>query len=385
MGIFNRKKEVQTVEQRDIAGVTAAYTPLYKMDDSAMTLSAVYAAIQLISDSVASIPIEMHDADGNVDRTFVESLLRMSDMTKFMMVKCVMRDVLLKGKGYVYIQRDTNGKPFRLYYIPHGYVVENYNNPGGKVYYTVTGFTLPNNVQRIDPKDMLCIYKDSSDGIRGLTPIVFAGRSFDTGKYADKAANDYFASGMDLLGILTVQGNPSKEAVEEIRAGWGQVRSGEKNNRTAILRGNMKYESIGAKASDSQLLETREFTVKEVARFFNISPLLLGDLTHSQYNSIEQAMLQFVMFTLMPYISSWESEMTKKLCAEDEWVDFDENSLLRTDKSSLSVFVTSLVRNGVMSINEARLEVGLNAVEGGDKLIIPFSNAEASTIADNIE
>ena len=77
-----------------------------------------------------------------------------------------------------------------------------------------------------------------------------------------------------------------------------------------------------------------------------------------------------------------ESEMSKKLCAEDEWVDFDENALLRTDKASLSNYVTSLVRNGIMTLNEGRAEVGLSPIDGGDKLVLPFSNAEASTIAE---
>ena len=148
----------------------------------------------------------------------------------------------------------------------------------------------------------------------------------------------------------------------------------------------MDYKPIQLSASDSQMLESRAFNVQDIARFFGISPVLLGDLSHSSYNTVEATQNQFLANTLQPYIVMVEQEFTRKLLKPSESnlsINLDENVLLRTDKTALASYYTQLLNTGVMCINEVRKELGLSAIEGGDKHIIAYTDINQNTINDD--
>jgi HK97 family phage portal protein len=206
---------------------------------------------------------------------------------------------------------------------------------------------------------------------------------FDLSKYTDASASSYYQSGCNLNGILTVTGNPSQEEIEKIRMNWRKMHNGDNSNRLAILKGNMNYQAIGTSASESQMLEARLFNVSEIARFFNISPVLLGDLSKSSYSTIEAAQLEFVQHTLYPFIVMFESELNRKLCHNSNVrIDFDESFLIRTDKTAQANYLNTLVSGGILSVNEARANLGLNPIEGGDRLVIPFTDLSQNTIGE---
>ena len=162
---------------------------------------------------------------------------------------------------------------------------------------------------------------------------------------------------------------------------WRGRHGVEGSSSLCILKGNMDYQTVGASAQDSQLLEVRNFNVTEIARFFNISPVLLGDLTKSSYSTIEASQMEFITHTLYPYIAIFESEINRKLCHNSNVeIDFDESFLLKTDKSVQASYLNTLVGGGIMSVNEARAKLGLLPVEGGDSLIIPYTKIEDNTI-----
>jgi HK97 family phage portal protein len=151
----------------------------------------------------------------------------------------------------------------------------------------------------------------------------------------------------------------------------------------AVLGSDLDYTPIGSTAAESQLLETRGFNIDEVARYFNISPQLLGDLAHTQYGSLEQAQLDFLMHCLMPYISMIEDEFNRKLLKPSEstlFIDLDENHIMKADKQATANYLSTLTSAGIMSINEARHLLDLAPVDGGDDLIIPYTNIEDNTI-----
>ena len=168
---------------------------------------------------------------------------------------------------------------------------------------------------------------------------------------------------------------------------WKRLHSGDGASGLAILKQNMEYQPIGTNATDSQLLETRLFNVTEVARFFNISPVLLGDLSKSSYNTIEAANLEFVSHTLLPYISLIECEFNRKLLKQSERavysIDLDENYLLRTDKTSTANYLSTLVAGGILSINEARNQLGFGEIEGGDSHIIAYTDINQNKIEES--
>jgi HK97 family phage portal protein len=132
------------------------------------------------------------------------------------------------------------------------------------------------------------------------------------------------------------------------------------------------------------LIDTRTFNIQEIARYFGISPVLLYDLTHGSYNSVEAANLQFLTQTLIPYITIIENEFNKKLISErNVYIDLDERELLRTDMKSSAEYYTKLVAGGIISVNEARVSLGFNKVEGGDELNIAYTDISQNSITSN--
>ena len=146
----------------------------------------------------------------------------------------------------------------------------------------------------------------------------------------------------------------------------------------------MKYQAVSSNSKDSQLLETRLFNVQEWARWFNMSPVMLGDLTKTSYNSIEQAQLQFVINTLFPYITMMEEELNRKLIIFSEkdiyHIDIKEEDIIKSDKNSHATYLTTLVNSGLITRNEARAELGYAPVEGGDELTVSFTDVNQNKI-----
>ena len=147
----------------------------------------------------------------------------------------------------------------------------------------------------------------------------------------------------------------------------------------------MDYKPIQLSATDSQLLESRLFNVQDIARFFGVSPVLLGDLTHSNYNTIEATQNQFVLHTLMPYIVMIEEEFTRKLIKPSEEgleVNLDETAILKADKSAMASYYSTLLQNGVLCVNEVRKELGFSPIEGGDKHTVAYTDISQNTIGE---
>lgn len=145
----------------------------------------------------------------------------------------------------------------------------------------------------------------------------------------------------------------------------------------------MSYQPIQLSASDSQMLESRQFNVQDIARFFGISPVLLGDLSHSSYSTIEATQNQFLVHTLQPYISMVEAEFNRKLLKPSEYnlsINLDETAILKTDKTALATYYTSLLNSGVLCVNEVRKELGYSSIEGGDKHLIAYTKIKDNTI-----
>ena len=385
--LFNFKsnsKRKSTVEQRsntsDSAILDAIINGKYSNGGAVTGISAVFAAIELISNSIAELPIVVKK-EKEVDKGHPINFIFDSALQgKFNLMKQLIFDMIIHGAGLCYIKRAQDGTPIGLIYCENGSYTTFYNQNSQTLYFSIP-FLKKN---KVDPKDVIYLYKNSQNGVEGKSIISYAKKIFDLCKYTDTAASDWFANGMNLSGILKVAGNPSAEEIEKIRMNWKRLHSGDGASGLAILKQNMEYQPIGTNATDSQLLETRLFNVTEVARFFNISPVLLGDLSKSSYNTIEAANLEFVSHTLLPYISLIECEFNRKLLKQSERavysIDLDENYLLRTDKTSTANYLSTLVAGGILSINEARNQLGFGEIEGGDSHIIAYTDINQNTI-----
>jgi HK97 family phage portal protein len=155
-------------------------------------------------------------------------------------------------------------------------------------------------------------------------------------------------------------------------------------NSIQIIPYEMDYVNLSSNNADAQLLETREFNTKEICRFFGVNPALIQDNTASSYNTLEQINLQFLQYTLMPYIQMIETELSRKIFIDEDdyYVDMDEDKyLMRTDKSSTAQYYGQFIEKGVMSVNEVRKELGMNELsDGGNDHFALYTDTNKSKI-----
>lgn len=350
-------------------------------------LSAVYAAAELISNSISLMPILVKQKKEGV-RTILENhqisnIFNHLRQSKFIFIKQLIWDMLLFGNSYAYIVRDTNKKPIDLIYLNHGSVNVQYNQTTQELYYNITGYKdIPN---KVEPQNIIHLYKNSKDGYNGLGILLYADKAIELAGYAEKSSAEFFSGGLDKKGILKVHNYIDEEQKADLRSNLVRV-SNAPGGSWLILGEDADAEILSGNANDSQLIETRQFNIQEIARYFNISPVLLQDLTHSSYNTIEAANLEFVEHTLMPYVSLLECELNRKLIDRNNiFIDVDETVLLKGDKRTMATYITTLKDHGVITTNEARAMIDLNPVEGGDEIIIPYTNIADNTLSDNNE
>ena len=356
----------------------------YYDNGTAMGLSTVFAAVDMISNSMAELPIiiKSNKDDTNIISSHpIVKLFDSAQINKFLLIKQIFVDMLLYGNGYIYIRRDQQLKPIELVYLNTKSITINYTESNNKLIYLYTG-NIKSVPSKIYKEDILHFYKNSYDGIHGLGVLNYASRSIMLSNYTEEAAKDYFGSGCSVKGILKFNEQVMNVDKDEIRKNWSQVHGGSNGSGLAVCDYNVDFIPISQDASKSQMIESRLYNVTEIARFFGISPVLLQDLSHSSYSTIEAAQLEYVTHTLLPYISLFESEVNRKLGNNRIWIDLDETYLMTTDKQNLAGYLKTLKDAGIISINEARKKLGMHPVEGGDILMVNYTNIEDNTIAE---
>ena len=377
MGLFNRKKPVTVEpEKRSIAdevpvfGLALQYAgySTYKTSQ-ALALSAVYRCVEVITNGVASLPIKLYRVDEKGyryelknDLSYVLAKRPNKKMNAFTFYKLMVRDILMAGNAYALIMRDGN-KVVGLQYIPAGLV-----SPIDKIdhiEYMVTGIK-----GVVRQEDIIHLMNYSENGVYGISVLTHARRVLGIADSGDKAAQNFYQSGGCSSGFLKFEGPSSGRQREEILSAWNQATGGPNNgpNGIPVLPSNVSYTQLSVDPSDAQLLESREFSVVEICRFFGVSPTMAFDLTHASYNNSEMAELAFLNDTLRPLLTKIELELEIKLFGQEDNMDikFDVNELLRTDKKSQAEYLTKMFNLGTMSPNEIRRELDMEPIEGGD-------------------
>ena len=377
-----------TKEKRSV--VTVSY-PTYSdallfgsvpVNGSSLKISAVYRAVDIISDNIALMPIKVKVLNENHKEELpthaLQNVFKTNRLTQFNFMKLLMQSVLLTGNGYAYIKRTQDGTVTELVYLDSKDVQVHYTQNTNSLWYTCDKVTH----MKIEPCNMIHLMKNTFDGIVGVSILAHASRSVEIANLTENSADSYFKKGCNLSGILTVQGQLTDEQRKQIRTNWNQAYA-DGGSGIAVLQGNMDYKPVQMSAADSQMLESRLFNVQDIARFFGISPVLLGDLSHSSYNTIEATQNQFLLHTLQPYITMVEAEFNRKLLKPSEAnlsINLDETALLKTDKTAIANYYGTLIDKGILCINEVRKELGYSSIEGGDKHIIAYTDIKQNTI-----
>lgn len=390
MGIFNRKSNQTQIELRETSNQESeSYTvPVgldflkpYMSKGEATAVSAFFSGLQLISSTIGSIPIHVRSIkDGNIVSHPIDDAFRNSLLNKFNLMKSLIWDLYYSGNAILYIKRASDGTPIEFIYCPYGTYSIMYNQQTRKLYYLLNNISS----KKIEPINVVHLVLNSNDGVNGKGVPIFARKLLDIALATDNHAKNYFENGANIDGILKSSKPLSSAQKQDIKQSWQTVHGAGKSGGIAVVGNDLDYTPIGANSNDAQMLETREFNAKAVCQYLNIDPILIGLAGSVSYNSLEQAQLSFLSHCIYPLISLIENEFNRKMLKPSErekfYIDLDENHIMFADKSATANYYATLVKNGILTINEARHSLGFNPVDGGDKPIIPFTNLAQNTI-----
>ena len=351
---------------------------------NSLTLSAVYRCVELISDGVAILPIDIETKDGKYlpnHQLYQVFDNRDNILDRYTLVKMLIQSVLLKGNGYCYIHRNQDGSVRSLRFLEASDVTINYNKETNKLYYTVPLIS----PKKIEPVNMIHLKKFSYDGINGISVLSFASNSVKNSKNTEQSASDFFSNGRNLAGILKVNSPLTPQQTKDIKNAWNETYTNN-GQGIAVLQGNMDFQSISVSSSEAQMIEARHFNVLDICRFFGVNPILLGEQGGSQYGVVESLQREFVLHTLIPYVEMVEQEFNRKLLKLSESdlnIKLEIEQMLKANKKEEADYLVALSNNGILTPNECRMQLGYQPVDGGDQLHVAFSDVNQNTINNN--
>ena len=377
---FGKRKEQPKVEERSSMFDYLTYNSASSYTtEKAMLLSTVYRCVEVISDSIAQLPLEPYKMDSQGYKIKFTShptykLLNKEPnprMTRFDFIKVLIVSTLLKGNGYAYIERDERGNAKGLHFLPSDIVtIIRPKTLSEAVSYSIAG------LGKVESCNMIHIKNFSYDGIEGVSTLRHARNSLGLAVDSEAHAAGFFKGGANLAGILKSTTNLNSQQKDQLKRSWQMAFSPATGtpNGVAVLEGNLTFEPITVNPTDAQLLETRQFNVVDICRFFGVSPVKAFDLTKSSYSTVEATNLSFLTETLSPLLEKIELEFERKLYkpSEKDSIDvrFDTATLLRADKAALAQYYNTLFNIGVVSPNDIRKQLDLPAIEGGDNTFV---------------
>ena len=355
---------------------------------SAMQMTAVYSCVRILAEAVAGLPLHLYryKEDGGKERAIDNNLYHLlhdepnKEMSSFIFRETLMTHLLLWGNAYAQIIRNGKGEVVALYpLMPNKMQVDRDEN--GELYYIYTrssdeAKTMEEVTVYLTPRDVLHIPGLGFDGLVGYSQIAMAKNAIGLAIATEEYGAKFFANGAAPSGVLEHPGtikDPSR-----LRENWNSTFGGSANSgKVAVLEEGMKYTPISISPEQAQFLETRKFQIDEIARIFRVPPHMVGDLEKSSFSNIEQQSLEFVKYTLDPWVIRWEQSLSRALLNEDEkrkyFFKFNLEGLLRGDYESRMSGYAVARQNGWMSANDIRELENMDKIpaeDGGDLYLI---------------
>lgn len=354
----------------------------------ALNLSAAYRCTEIITNAIAQLEIKVKKktARGKTSVVKNHAVHFLFDDTenyldKFTFIKMLIQSVIIKGNGFAYITRDTNGIPIKLRFLETQDVNIMWQKDSNELYYQIP--ILRKN--HVLPKDMIHLKLFTNDGIKGISILAHARRTIETSSATENQAKKFFSNGTAVSGILSFPQKLNSQQNKEVHDSWDKVYT-DGGQGLAVIGGGATYQPISLNSKDAQMIESREFNVLDIARFYGVPASLLNVSGFNGKNTLEDEQANLLVNTLMPYIKMVEAEFSRKLLTKDETnlkVILDTENYLRSNKQAQSTYLTALVTNGIMTVNEARQQLGLPLMDGGDDLLIAYSDTNQNKINNN--
>ena len=368
-------------------GNTSAGKPVN--EHTAMQMTAVYSCVRILSETLAGLPLHVYryNDSGGKEKYLKHPLYKLlhdepnPEMTSFAFRETLMSHLLLWGNAYAQIIRNARGEVIALYpLMPNKMTVD--RDANGRLFYLyqrssedVPSLGKDNQVY-LAPADVLHIPGLGFDGLVGYSPIAMAKNAVGLAIATEEYGAKFFANGAAPGGVLEHPGTIKDP--QKVKESWNAAYQGSANShRVAVLEEGMKYQPIGISPEQAQFLETRKFQINEIARIFRVPPHMLADLEKSSFSNIEQQSLEFVKYTLDPWVVRWEQSMCRALLSDSEkptvFIKFNVDGLLRGDYASRMSGYATARQNGWMSANDIRELENLDRIPaelGGDLYLI---------------
>ena len=342
---------------------------------NAERLAPVAAAHRILTNAMSVMPVALRRKEGNerkelTTRPDLEYVLhsRMNDaMSPAMGKKIMMSQAFWHGLGAAYIERDHLGRVKEL--IPlqtAGYQYMKDKQTGQSWY----AFTVDDMVRKFQPGELLLCFFETYDGKHGRGILDIAKDTVATDRAAQKYLRKFYSNGGRLSGIIEIDADADKKTRSKVRDAFNEYATGMDNAyKVAVLDRGMKFTSLGVSQADMQFIESRSFSVEEIARFTGIPEFMLQSGKQS-YNSNEQQQLVFVTNALVPHVTMWEQEWAYKLYTDAElrngcYMRFNVSALMRGDDATRSKFYQTMVYSGIYNLDECRALEEMNPMPDG--------------------
>jgi len=333
----------------------------------ALQLSVVYRCVEVLGDAVGSQSWDVLTYD-RVQGFVVDPFHRLSyllnvephpAMSRFTMMKTLVAKVHLEGNGFIEITRDYRGDAVRLTLVNDS--VKMFMRSDGTVYYEV-GFE--GNSRFVEGENMIHVLNHTYNGLMGVSTLTHAVNSMTLANAAESSAKGFFTSGANMSGILTAEGKMTKEKATALKASWAEafnVTSGNPGG-IAVMESGLEFKPVTVNPKDAQMLETRQFNVIEICRFFGVSPAKVFDSNNLTYSNIESFQLGFITDTVAPQDTKIECEFRRKILRPSERAKTKLNlsieELMRANLDAKANYVSKMFQAGGFTVNEVRKECG---------------------------
>lgn len=341
--------------------------------DKAMQLSAVWACIRLLSESVSTLPMKVYrrEADGSrklaQDHPAYQVLCRRPnlEMTPSRFMLMVVASICLRENAF--IEKKMIGRKLVALnpLLPQNMVVKRLDT--GQLQYTYT----EDGKKRVIPVDrMMHIRGFGLDGVCGMMPLSSGRDVFGAAMAVDESAAKIFENGLQTSGYISSKVALNKEQRERLRQYLATFAGSKNAGKMMVLEGDLSYQNVTMNPEDAQMLESRAFSIEEICRWFRVPPFMVGHVTKqsSWASSVEGMNLIFLTNTLRPLLVNIEQEISRCLLDSDEdyFAEFSVEGLLRADSVGRAAYYTTALQNGWMSRNDVRRLENLPPIPGGE-------------------
>jgi len=356
--------------------------------ESAMTSSAVFACVRILSETLASLPLITYERlrEGGRKRAtnfYLYTLLHDEPnkwMTSFEYRETLQGHLALWGNAYSDIDYDGAGRVKSLFPLRPDRMKDIKIENGVKMYQ----YQLPSGEYTWIGGERIWHLKAFGDGLFGYSPVQLMRNAIGLSLAMEKYGAKFFGNGARPGGVLEHPGKLGDEAQRRLRSSWSEMHQGlDNSHKVAILEEGLKWHEVGIPPEDAQYLEGRKFQGTEIARIYRVPPHMIADLDKATFSNIEHQSQEFLNYTMLPWTTRWEQSIRKYLLLPQEqkryYAEFLVDGLLRGDITARTSYYATGRNWGWLSVNDIREKENMNPVDGGDVYLQPLNMIPAGS------